>query len=63
MSNEATAQAEKLPYITEDGLLIIPTDAPARYHYWKDGGLSLAKILAELNAPPEIVAKYTKRAE
>lgn len=63
MSSEATSQAEQLPYINENGLLIIPTDAPERYHFWKPNGMQLAKILAELNAPPEIVVRYTKQAE
>lgn len=63
MSNEGTAQAEKRPCINESGLLVIPHDSPERYHYWKDGSMSLAKILAELNAPPEVVARYTKKAE
>ena len=63
MSSEATEQAEKRPYLTEKGELIIPIDAPPRYRYWAEGGMSLPKILAELNAPPEILARYTKQAE
>lgn len=61
MSKEITAPAtEKLPYINEQGDLIIPIDAPERYHYLKDGALSIAKILAELHVPPEMVNRYTK---
>jgi hypothetical protein len=51
------------PYINEQGDLIVPIDSPARYHYWKDGGLPIAKILSELNASPETLGNYTKRAE
>jgi hypothetical protein len=29
--------AEKLPYLTPSGDLVIPFDSPERYHYWKDG--------------------------
>ena len=62
MNNETTGQtAEKLPYINEHGDLIVPMDSPSRYHYWKDGGLTIAKVLAELNAPAESVDKYLKR--
>ena len=61
--SEVSRQEEKRSYLTEAGELIIPIDVPARYHYWKEGSLTLAKILAELNASPEIVARYTKKAE
>ena len=61
MSDETNEQpVEKLPYINEQGDLVIPFDSPERYHYWKNGGMPLEKTLAELNASPEIVAKYTK---
>ncbi|MGH9428885.1 MAG: hypothetical protein ACRD2L_21580, partial [Terriglobia bacterium] len=41
------------PHINAQGELIIPFGADPRYHYWTPGGQSLAKTLAELDAPPE----------
>jgi hypothetical protein len=41
------AAGEKLPYLTPGGTLVIPFDAPERYHWWK-GGQSVAETLAEV---------------
>jgi hypothetical protein len=61
MNNQTTVEVtETLPYINDQGDLVIPFDCPERYHYWKNGALTLSKILEELNAPPVIIAKYTK---
>jgi hypothetical protein len=30
------ASPEVLPYLTADGLLVIPSEAPARYLWWED---------------------------
>lgn len=51
---------EKKPYLTEDGTLIIPFECSDNgYKYWKQDGKSLTDILTELNASPEIWARYT----
>jgi len=47
------------PYINRRGELIIPLDCNPRYHWWA-GGQSIAETLAELNAPPEVWARYTE---
>ena len=49
---------EKKPYINERGDLVIPSDAPARYHNWKPGALTVWQILDEINAPPAVRAKF-----
>lgn len=36
------------PYVTESGILVIPWNSPARYHYWKKGGQSVCDTLREL---------------
>ena len=51
-------EAEKKPYINERGDLIIPFDAPERYHNWKQGALTVWQILDEINASPEVRAKF-----
>ncbi|SKA65123.1 hypothetical protein [Desulfobaculum bizertense] len=37
------------PYITEDDVLVIPTDCEPEYRWWA-GGQSIAKTLIELGA-------------
>jgi hypothetical protein len=49
------------PHITHD-TLIIPLDSDSKYHYWNDGQ-SISVILAELNAPAHVFAKYTRHQE
>jgi hypothetical protein len=39
----------RLPYLTAGGGLVIPFDAPERYHWWK-GGQSVAATMAEVRA-------------
>lgn len=36
------------PYVTESGILVIPFNSLARYHYWKKGGKSVCDTLREL---------------
>lgn len=45
------------PWIDQKGNLIIPFDSNPKYHYWA-GGQSLKETLDELNAPPEVYARY-----
>ena len=45
------------PYINDRGELIIPVNSDPRYHWWA-GGQSIAKTLAELDAPPEVWRRY-----
>ena len=57
-------KAELLDYLTRPsinakGELIIPCDCPPKYRYWA-GGQSLAQTLRELNASPEVWARYTE---
>lgn len=35
------ATAESVPYFTASGDLIIPFNSPARFHWWKEGGMTL----------------------
>ncbi|MBN2140153.1 MAG: hypothetical protein PHV85_07440 [Desulfovibrionaceae bacterium] len=48
------------PYLLDDGTLIIPFScADHRFKYWKQEGMTLAEILAEINAPEELFARYS----
>ena len=38
---------ERLPYITQNGELVIPYNSPPKYRWW-EGGQSIAESLAEL---------------
>ncbi len=51
---------ENKPYLTEDGVLIIPFECSDHaYKYWKQEGNKLTAILTELGASEEIWVKYT----
>ena len=51
---------EKKPYLTDDGTLVIPFECSDNSSkYWKQDGRKLTEILRELNASPEVWAKYT----
>ncbi|BCS90128.1 hypothetical protein [Pseudodesulfovibrio sediminis] len=53
---------ETKPYLTEDGTLIIPFEcADNTYKYWKQEGRDITEILTELNASPEVWARYTHK--
>ncbi len=43
---------EQIPYLTENGELIISSNAPGKYKWW-DGGQSVKETLDELEAPEE----------
>jgi hypothetical protein len=43
----AVVVGERLPYFTPGGTLVIPSDSPERYHWWKAGGQRLAVTRAE----------------
>jgi hypothetical protein len=45
------------PHINPQGELIIPFNSDRRYHWWA-GGQSIRETLRELNAPPDVVARY-----
>lgn len=55
---DGTTDEEKKPHINERGDLVIPFDAPERYYNWKQGALTIWQILDEINAPPEVRAKF-----
>jgi len=47
-----SAAGEHLPYLTPGGTLVIPSDSPERYHWWKpphDQRLRVKQTLAEVN--------------
>ena len=48
---------EKMPYLTENGELIISSNAPVKYKWWA-GGQSVKETLEELEAPEEVVHRY-----
>ncbi|WFS63566.1 hypothetical protein LF599_05210 [Pseudodesulfovibrio thermohalotolerans] len=51
---------ENKPFLTEDGTLVIPFECSDNADkYWKQEGKALTDILKELNASPEIWARYT----
>ena len=46
-----SAAGEHLPYLTPGGTLVIPSDSPERYHWWKpphDQRLRVKETLAEV---------------
>ncbi|WP_272700482.1 hypothetical protein [Desulfovibrio sp. Fe33] len=53
---------EKKPFLTEDGTLVIPFECSDNADkYWKQEGKDMTDILKELNASPEIWARYTHK--
>jgi hypothetical protein len=57
---DATKPARSIPYLDAQGDLVIPFDAPLKYHHWREGGQSIVQTLAELNAPPEAVRRHER---
>jgi hypothetical protein len=51
-----------LPYINEQGDLVIPFAAPARYHYWKEGGQSVIATLREIGASQPVIDQHAPPA-
>ncbi len=48
---------EKIPYLTENGELVISSDAPSKYKWW-DGGQSVKETLDELGASEEVMHRH-----
>ena len=48
---------QKMPYIDEHGVLVVPFDSEPKYHWWA-GGQSIIETLKELDAPDEVFAMY-----
>ncbi len=46
-----------MPYLSENGELIISSGAPGKYKWW-DGGQSVKETLEELEAPEEVMKIY-----
>ena len=56
---QQTTKSERLiPYINERGELIIPLGSDPKYHWWTEEGQSIEETLKELQAPPDVMAKY-----
>lgn len=47
----------RTPYLNDNQDLVIPFDCDPRYRYWA-GGMSVVDTLREINAPPEVIARY-----
>jgi hypothetical protein len=60
---DATRKTRSTPYIDARGDLIIPFDAPPKYHYWTPNGQSIFDTLAELNAPEEVLRRFKREDE
>ena len=46
-----------IPYIDNNGTIIIPFNADSKYHFW-NGGQPLSDTLMELNAAEDIWSKH-----
>jgi len=51
--------ARARPYLTPRGELIVPLNAPSKYHWWS-GGQSVRATLRELEAPLDVLARYVE---
>jgi hypothetical protein len=54
----AQSDAPAMPYLDEQGVLIIPLRAPAKYHWWVEGGQPVLATLRELGASEEVMDRY-----
>jgi hypothetical protein len=52
--SRTTRSTQSEPYINSAGDLVIPFDAPAKFHWWKMGGQSLAQTRYEIKKPEPI---------
>ncbi len=48
---------EQVPYLTENGELVISSKAPSKYKWW-DGGQSVKETLEELEASEEVMERH-----
>jgi predicted glycosyl hydrolase (DUF1957 family) len=48
---------QKMPYINEHGVLVIPFDCNPKFHWWA-GGQSVLETLRELNASKAVITMY-----
>jgi predicted glycosyl hydrolase (DUF1957 family) len=48
---------QKMPYINDHGVLVVPFDSNPLYHWWA-GGQSILETLRELKASQEVIALY-----
>ena len=55
---QTTKPGHPTPYINERSELIIPHDSDPKYHWWTEEGQSIEETLKELQAPPDVIAKY-----
>ena len=51
---------QDIPYIDNNGTIIVPFNADKKYHPWS-GGQPLSVTLLEINAPKDIWSKYTEK--
>jgi len=51
---------QDIPYIDNNGTIIVPFNADQKYHPW-NGGQPLSVTLLEINAPKDIWSKYTEK--
>ena len=54
---EVLALLPRPPHLNARGEMIISFTADSRYHWWA-GGQSTRETLRELNAPPDVLARY-----
>lgn len=59
MSDVRSFMVRKVPYITQQGDLIIPFDSDSRYHWWSDGQ-SILYTLLELEASEKVLNRYVQ---
>lgn len=51
---------ELMPYLTDNGELIISSSAPAKYKWW-DGGQSVKQTWEELEASQKVMNRYVSQ--
>ncbi|MFT5729258.1 MAG: hypothetical protein ACI8PB_005452 [Desulforhopalus sp.] len=60
ITGEKMESAEQMPYLKENGELIITSNAPAKYKWWA-GGQSVKETLEELEASEEVMDRYISK--
>lgn len=51
-------QAETKPFVTDEGVLVIPEDCEDKYKWWAEGGQGLAETLKELKVSKSVWMRY-----
>jgi hypothetical protein len=55
-----TGPSEAKPYVSENGVLVMPEDCDPKYRWWTKDGQSVMETMKELKVSKTVWARYTE---